>query len=129
MKEIQRFEDLPLEDKIDIFIQHISGREKEDEIIHLLALFTAYNCCKSYIPERFLEFTIKEMVEHLNNVLINGEDYDKVNEAWYLVIKSLGIDKIWDIIDNIDEYLKSYLDIKYTLERLEDKVMEMFTKM
>lgn len=123
---VERFEDLPRAEQISIFIDRISGDEKEEEILHQLALFTAYNI-DGYNFARFIEYSIEQLVELLNRYLNDG-NYDEENIAWNLVIDTLGIDKIWDIIDDIDEYIMKYLEIKHTLENLETTVMEMYTK-
>lgn len=126
MIEIQRFEELSLDEKIDIFIQHISGHEKEDEIYCLLALFTSYNINRE-LTERFAEYTTEQIKEIINSKLISG-GFDDEQEAWEIIINTLGTDKVWDIIDNVDEYICRFNQIKNLLETLENVIMELFTK-
>lgn len=126
MMVIRSFEDLSLNEKIDIFIQQISGHEKEDEIYCLLALFTAYNINEEVL-ESYVAYTTKQIAEIINNKLING-GFDDEQEAWEVVINTLGTDNIWDIIDNANEYICRFNQLKNLLETLENVMMKMFTK-
>jgi hypothetical protein len=107
-----KFADLSREDQADYFIQYVSGQEKEIEIGHILAISGAYNLSNETAEKYELtEYDADELIELLDNT----STWDEENRAWNVFIDTIGISKIWDILDNIDFYIDEFNKINHLL--------------
>lgn len=126
--ETERFEDLSLTDKIDIFVQVISGHEKESKIEKMIAIFTALNMSlNTAIRGNFTGYTTEEVIELLPKLMIG--DYNEEERAWEAILETLNPEIIWDIIDNIDGYTKKYNEIDNLIEDMKLKLLKLFVEL
>jgi len=129
MSEKINFEDLSLIEKIDLFVQLISGHERESEINYMLALFTAYNLEWETAEEYGLEeHTTEDLIELFDNWL-NGDEFGPNETFWNIALKDLGSDKIFSIIGHIKRFIAKYHDIMKPLDDLRHELLVMFTRM
>lgn len=128
MNEITRFEDLSFLEKIDIFVQQISGHEKESEINYMLALFTSYALDYKTAQEYNLsEYTTDGLI-HLFDRWLDEDDIETTEMFWAIALKSLGSSMIFDIIDNIEVLMIKYNKLRQPLEEIWSKILALFTK-
>lgn len=113
------FENYPQEEQIDTFISIISSHEKDTEILLILSIFTAYNIKEELYTKYFDELGTDEVIQRLQDYLKNnGCGIDEEDIAWHVVIETLGTNKVWDIIDNIDQYMDLYNGVVHPLEKI-----------
>ena len=119
------FTDVPRDDMKDMLISRISGDEHEEEMFLLIATFTAYNLGNELYLKYFDGLTANEVITNLNCYFYGN--YEQEDIAWNCAIETLG-EKIFDITDEFDEYMKTYLQITQPLENLFDTMLTIYTK-
>jgi hypothetical protein len=127
MNEVVKFEELSREEQKDLFIQQISGSLYEDEIINLIAIFTNYNINEDSYSKYYGELDNEETINAINNGL-QGDDWEEEDNAWNTVIDSLNSAKIFDIIDNVESYMDTYLEIMHNLDDMKNTALKLFAK-
>ena len=125
MRKPVNFIDIPKDEIKDIFIQRISGDDHEQEMYLLIATFTAYNLGDKLYLKYFDELARDEIINELNSYFC-GDD-GKEDIAWECAYETLG-EKIFDIIDNFEEYMRTYLQITQPLENLLHTMLTIYTK-
>lgn len=126
-KGLPKFSDLSRDEQIDYFISRISGHEKEVEIQYMLALHTAFNMGSDIYLKYFEGLDAIETTEDIYRCLDGG--WQEEDLAWEAIISTLGADKIFDIIENINDYMDRYNKIKAPLDDLKFQLFSMFTKL
>lgn len=121
---MQHFLKLPIEEQINIFIQDLSGHVKECEISNILAIATAYKMSDETYFAYFEELTSDEIVERLETD-IKG-DYEEEFIAWNVIIKTLGADKVYDIISNYEKYFSLYAQRTNAINDLTDAINKLY---
>ncbi|HBF39797.1 MAG TPA: hypothetical protein DDW50_21095 [Firmicutes bacterium] len=123
MKDATKFEDLPKSDQIDCFIQHVSGHEKEAEILYILAIYAAYLLTNENAEKYNLtEYTSDELV----NLFENADGFDEEERAWNSFIDSIGTSQIWDIISNPIPYIDELNKITNLIQNIKYRLFKNF---
>lgn len=90
-----------------MFISMISGHDKEVELAHMLAVFTAVRLpLVSAIKYEVVEYDTPELINLIENGVLcnNGGGLDEEDFAWSLIFASLKPDEIMNIILDINDY-------------------------
>lgn len=125
MNKPVKFADVPRDEIKDIFIQRISGGDHEEEMYLLVSTFTAYNLKNDLYLKYFDELETDEIIDNLNSYFYGNWDEEDI--AWECAISSLG-EKLLDITDYFEKYMKTYLQITHLLESLHDTMLTIYTK-
>lgn len=125
MNKPVNFIDVPRDEMIDILYNEIEGNDYSQEIYLLVATFTAYNLKEDLYLKYFGELETDEIINELNSYFC--DDDGKEDIAWECAYETLG-DKIFDITQNFDEYMDTYLSITQPLEILLDTMLRIYTK-
>lgn len=120
------FEDIARSDLIDIFVQQISGDENEVEMFHLISVFTAYNLADNLHFKFFYKKSTDEIIKVMDEYF-NGSSWFEEEKAWNCAIETLG-EKIFDIIDNFQNYMEIYTHITKSINSLHEAMRTIFTK-
>jgi len=112
------------EELVNYFVTAISGHEKEVEIALILSLYTAFGL-KPETMQKFPEVTEDEIAKELQRKLLHG-DTDEEDEAWEMIFDTIGTDKAWHIISNINDYIKEYNELMDPLDKLWYKLLKMY---
>lgn len=121
---MQHFLKLPIEEQINIFIQDLSGHAKECEISNTLAIATAYKMSDETYLAYFEELTSDEIIEKLETDLRGG--YEEEFITWNVIIKTLGADKVYDIISNYEKYFSLYAQRTNVISDLTDAINKLY---
>ena len=103
----RRLSELSREELKDMFISMISGHDKEVEIAHMLAVFTAVRLpLTSAIKHEAVEYDTPELIDLIESGVLcnNGGGLDEEEFAWSLIFASLKPDEIMNIILDINDY-------------------------
>lgn len=129
MEKPKKLSELSRMELKDIFIGLISGHDKEVEISHTLAIFTTYNMSNE-IAEKYdlTEYCIDELI-NLLIVWLKGNEYDTEDKAWNAILDTLNPDKIINIIDDINSYVKKYSEIITPIDEIKYQSLKLFTRL
>lgn len=122
-----KLEEMKRNELLDFFITRISGHEKEAEIAYVLALFAAYRLSnKSAAKHEVIELTTDELVDLIETGILNqnGAGYDEEEKAWDIVLDSMEPDTAFDIIMDIDEYMKLYGRMMQPIDELKESTLK-----
>lgn len=106
----RKLNELDRDELQSMFISMISGHDKEVELAHMLAVFTAVRLpLASAIKYEVVEYETTELIELIENGVLcnNGGGWDEEDFAWNIIFSSLKPDKIMDIILDINDYIIS----------------------
>ena len=126
MNKPVNFTDIPRDEMKDMLIQGISGNEHEQEMYLLISTFTAYNLKDDLYLKYFDELETDEIIDNLNSYFY-GETWEEEDIAWECAYETLG-EKLLDITDYFDEYMRTYLQITQPLENLLSTMLTIYTK-
>lgn len=116
------------EDMIDMFISRLSASEREDEIITMLAIKTAYSISEEDYLSKFQEKTTDEIVDTIKSTLLDEDDLSaEYEEMALLVIRTLGLFNTLDIFDNYKYYFNQWNLIENILGNLKDMLYKLFS--
>jgi len=114
------------DEQINVFVSQISGHDKEVEIQHILAIFTAYRITNE-IAEKYglMEYTTRELINNIPEWM-RSSDCDGEDRIWDAVVESVGLDGIWHIIENPELYIIKYNEAKHLADHIKDKLYSEF---
>lgn len=105
---------LSRDEQIDIIIGQFSGHEREDEVAAILATLTSYKITNEDYNKYYDGLVDEEIEERINNAILNINSEDVLQEeenAWNSIINALGIETIFDIMDNWKKYVTRSIKI------------------
>jgi len=125
MNKPVKFKDVPKDEMIDMLVSRISGDDHEQEMFLLISTFTAYNLGKDLYVKYFDECETDEIITKLINYFYDGCEKEEI--AWECAYETLG-EKLFDITDKFEEYMKTYLQITQPLESLLATMLTIYTR-
>ena len=118
MKTIQLSE-MPREEKIDMFIQMVSGHSKEVEILDVLSVMTTYSISNETTLNYGLEEYDTQGLQQLLFLELEGGTTDDEEHAWNVILDTVSPAQVFDIIDKPDKYIQGYGSIRHQIEDFE----------
>ena len=114
------------DEQINVFVSQISGHDKEVEIRHILAIFTAYRITNE-IAEKYglMEYSTPELIDNISERMWSI-DFNEERKVWNAVVESVGLDGIWHIIENPELYIIKYNEAKHLADHIKDKLYSEF---
>lgn len=114
------------DEQINVFISQVSGHDKEVEIQHILAIFTAYKITNE-IADKYglMEYSTPELIDNIPEWM-RLSDCDGEDRIWNAVIDAVGLDRIWHIIDNPELYIIRYNEAERLTDHIKDKLYSEF---
>lgn len=114
-----------------ICISLISGHDKEEEIAHLLAVFTAIKLpLSSAVKYKVSEHDTPELIDLIESGVLNTKGgYDEEDKAWNLIFDSLKPDMVMSIINDIAYYMKRYARSVMPVNDLKLSLLKGFVEM
>lgn len=112
--------------QINLFVSQIIGHPKEVEILHIIAVFTAYTVTFDIVANyRIEEFLPEELIENIPTWM-TGESCEDGRKAWNAAIDSLGIERIWHIIEDPEPYIERLIEAERLAREVKDKLYKLF---
>ena len=118
MKTI-KLSDMPREEKINMFIQMVSGHSKEVEILDVLSVMATYSISNETALNYGLEEYDAQELQQLLLLRLDGETIDDEERAWNVMLDTVSLAQVFDIINNPDEYIQGYGSIRHQIEDFE----------
>lgn len=126
--EAKRLSELPSAEAQDILIGMLSGHNKECEIETIIAVFTGYSLMLDTARDLgLLELDSSEIIELVRNG-IKGETQFEEQQTWLIIEKTIGYDKVLEIIDNHKFYIELYNEIMHNIQSITDTSLSLFSK-
>lgn len=124
----KKLSELPSSEAQDILVSMLCGHDRENEIETIIAVFATYNLTIDNSKDLgLLELDTSELVELIKDGL-NGDNYDDEYECWNIIEKSIGFDKVLEIIDNHKFYIELYNEIMHNIQSITDTSLSLFSK-
>lgn len=124
---MKKFEDLSREEQKDIYINILSGHEKEVEIISILAIITTYRMRGETYLKYFNELVNSEIKERLQ-IGLTGDHFDAEEIAWSAVMDTLESVTIFDILEEPERYINDYINIEHSIREYANFLYKEFSK-
>lgn len=105
-KEIQS---LSRDEQISIIISQFSRHERMDEVAIILSTLTSYKITNYDYSQYYCGLVDEEIEKRINNAILNNINENVLQEeenAWNSIINALGIETIFEIMDNWKKYVK-----------------------
>lgn len=121
-----KLEEMERNELLDFFITRISGHEKEVETAHILAVHAAIKLpLVSAAKYEVDELDTDELIDLVEKGVLDLDgDIEEEERAWNLILDSLHPEKIFDIIENTDGYMKLYARMMQPIGELRESMLK-----